>query len=168
MAPGGYNFEITTANNDRQIDVFRLELQQYRQQTFVLNLSGSGKSSAEGVSMFGVEQDGTVFNPAVITAAETEEELPTEFALKGNYPNPFNPSTSIQIDLPEKAEVTIQIVDMLGRHVMTVPAREIEAGAKRSVEVNAARLASGTYLYRVIAKSVSGTNIESGRMMLIK
>ena len=168
LAPGGYNFEVTTANNDRQIDVFRLELQQFRQQAFVLNLSGSGKSSAEGVSMLGVEQDGGTFFPSVITAAETEEELPTEFALKGNYPNPFNPSTNIQIDLPEKAQVTIQIIDMLGRHVMTVPAREIEAGAKRAVEINAASLASGAYLYRVIATSASGTNIDSGRMMLIK
>ena len=168
LAPGGYNFEVTTANNDRQIDVFRLELQQFRQQTFVLNLSGSGKSSAEGVTMLGVEQDGTTFLPSVITATEAEEEIPTEFALQGNYPNPFNPSTNIQIDLPEKAEVTIQIIDMLGRHVMTVPSREIEAGAKRAVEINAARLASGAYLYRVIAKSVSGTNIASGRMMLIK
>ncbi len=144
LAPGGYNFEVTTANNDRQIDVFRLELQQFRQQAFVLNLSGSGKSSAEGVSMLGVEQDGGTFFPSVITAAETEEEIPTEFALKGNYPNPFNPSTNIQIDLPEKAQVTIQIIDMLGRHVMTVPAREIEAGAKRAVEINAASLAIGS------------------------
>ncbi len=168
LAPGGYNFEITTANNDRQIDVFRLRLQQFRQQTFVLNLSGSGKSSAEGVTMMGVEQDGSTFFPDVITSVDAGEELPDEFALHGNYPNPFNPATRIQIDLPETAEVTIQIIDMLGRNVMTLPAREMEAGSKRAVEVNAVNLASGTYLYKVIAKSASGVNIDTGRMVLVK
>ncbi len=168
LAPGGYNFEITTANNDRQIDVFRLRLQQFRQQTFVLNLSGSGKSSAEGVTMMGVEQDGSTFFPDVITSVDAGEELPDEFGLHGNYPNPFNPATRIQIDLPETAEVTIQIIDMLGRNVMTLPAREMEAGSKRAVEVNAVNLASGTYLYKVIAKSASGVNIDTGRMVLVK
>ena len=169
LAPGGYNFEITTANNDRQIDVFRLELREFRRQTFVLNLSGSGKSSAEGISMLGVENDGNTFFPLVITSAESEEELPTEFALIGNYPNPFNPSTSIQVDLPESAEVTVQLIDMLGRQVMALPAQQLEAGARRTVEVNATSLASGTYLYRVIAKSASGTNnMDSGRMVLVK
>ncbi len=168
LEPGAHNLEITTSNNDRQIDVFHLELEEYSQQTFVLNLSGQGKSSAEGLTLLGVEQDGSTFFPMVITAAETEEELPSEFALKGNYPNPFNPSTNIQIDLPEAAEVTVEIIDILGRTVMTVPAIELEAGAKRNVEVNGLRLASGTYLYRVIARSASGVNIDTGRMVLVK
>ena len=168
LEPGGYNLEISTANNDRQIEVFRLELQDFYEQAFVLNLSGSGKSSAEGLSLLGVEQDGSTFLPSIITAVESEEELPTEFALKGNYPNPFNPSTNIQIDLPESAEVRVEVIDILGRHVLTVTSQELEAGANRNIEVNAASLASGTYLYRVFAKSVSGTNVETGRMVLVK
>ena len=80
MDPGGYNFEVTTPNNDNQIDVFRLEIQQYANLAFVLNLSGTGKSSADGVTMMGVAQDGNPFFPQVITGTENSE-LPTEFAL---------------------------------------------------------------------------------------
>ena len=168
LAPGGYNLEVTTANNDRQIAVWRLELQQFRDQAFVLNLSGAGKTGAEGLGMLGVETNGDTFLPNEITATEAAEELPTEFVLEGNYPNPFNPATKIQFDLPENSQVRVEIIDMLGRSVMTVPAREIEAGHSRGIDVHAAELASGAYLYRLIAISATGTQVKTGRMMLIK
>ncbi len=168
LAPGGYNLEVTTANNDRQIAVWRLELQQFRDQAFVLNLSGAGKTGAEGLGMLGVETNGDTFLPNEITATEAAEELPTEFVLEGNYPNPFNPATKIQFDLPETSQVRVEIIDMLGRSVMTVPAREIEAGQSRGIDVHAAELASGAYLYRLIAISATGTQVKTGRMMLIK
>ena len=95
-------------------------------------------------------------------------ELPTEFALQGNYPNPFNPSTRIQFDLPEAAQVSVQIVDMLGREVMSLPAQEFKAGANQSIELNAMSLVSGTYLYRVIATGVAGRHVKTGRMTLVK
>ena len=90
------------------------------------------------------------------------------YELRGNYPNPFNPATRIQFDLPETADVTVEIIDMLGRNVMTLPARQFEAGVGRNVEVNATNLASGTYLYRVIAQTATDTMVKTGRMMLIK
>ena len=95
-------------------------------------------------------------------------ELPTTFELLGNYPNPFNPSTTISFDLPQTAEVTVEIIDMLGRSVMTLPAKQMEAGAARTVEVNASNLASGAYLYRLIATTATETLVKTGRMMLIK
>ena len=164
---GGHNIEVTTPNNDTQIDVFRLELQQYTDLAFVLNLSGAGKSSGEGVTMMGVPSDGVAFFPQVITSAEGTE-LPTEFALLGNYPNPFNPSTRIAFDLPETAQVSVTVFDLLGRSVLTLPAQELEAGQARSIELNASSLSSGNYFYRVIATGASGRHIESGRMLLIK
>jgi hypothetical protein len=95
-------------------------------------------------------------------------ELPEAFALLGNYPNPFNPSTTISFDLPATAEVSIEIYDMLGRRVMVMPAQSIQAGAKRSLQVNASALASGSYFYRVIAKAEASTMVDSGRMLLVK
>ena len=166
--PGTHHIEVTTAAQDRQIDVFLMDLGDYIDEALVLALSGAGASSSEGLTIMGVTTSGEVFFPQVITAAESGEELPTEFALQGNYPNPFNPSTRIQFDLPKTAEVTVQVIDMLGRNVMTVPVQKIEAGAKRTIELNAASLASGPYLYRLIAKSVSGVEVETGRMVLIK
>lgn len=95
-------------------------------------------------------------------------ELPEAFALLGNYPNPFNPSTNIQFDLPASSEVSIEVYDMLGRRVMVVPAQTIQAGAKRSLQINASALASGSYFYRVIAKAESSVMVDSGRMLLVK
>ena len=72
------------------------------------------------------------------------------------------------VDHFSDGEVSVEIIDMLGRSVMTVPVKQIEAGAARTVEVNASSLASGTYLYRLIATTATDTMVKTGRMMLIK
>jgi len=51
---------------------------------------------------------------------------------------------------------------------MTLSPATLAAGANRTVQINASRLASGTYFYRVIAKMESKTLVETGRMMLVK
>ena len=168
MAPGAYNFEITTANNDRQIDVFRLEFGDLENAALTLNLSGIGKSSADDLTVFGVDSRGDTFFPQVVTAAESGTDLLSEFVLLGNYPNPFNPSTRIQFDLPETADITVHVVDMLGRSVMILPTQSVEAGANRSIELDASNLASGTYFYRVTASTSSGPAVRLGRMVLLK
>ncbi|MDE0158451.1 MAG: DUF4397 domain-containing protein, partial [Candidatus Dadabacteria bacterium] len=143
-----HNVELLDGHS--QIDVFEVDLGDYVNQTVVLALSGAGASSAMGLTLMGVDTQGNVFFPQVVTSA-AGEELPTEFALQGNYPNPFNPSTQIRFDLPATAEVTVQVIDLLGRMVLTLPAQSVEAGANRTVELDGASLASGTYLYRLIA-----------------
>jgi hypothetical protein len=162
----GYNIQVTNANNSVVYEVFRAELNSRGGQTFVWNMSAN--KDTPGFNLLGAEVDGSTFLLDIITATEGESELPTEFALKGNYPNPFNPSTTIQFDLPETAEVTVEVVDMLGRNVMALPVQMMEAGANRSFELNASNLASGTYLYRVVAKTATDTMIKTGRMTLIK
>ena len=77
------------------------------------------------LTMLGVDKNGMIIPTEVVMGVEEDgAELPTEFALHGNYLNPFNPSTQIQFDLPENAQVQIQIIDMLGREVITLPAQE--------------------------------------------
>ena len=66
------------------------------------------------------------------------------------------------------AGVTIQAIDLLGRMVLSLPSTSVEAGANRTVELDGSSLASGTYLYRLIAKMESGVQVETGRMVLIK
>ena len=94
--------------------------------------------------------------------------LPETFALRGNFPNPFNPTTTIQFDLAQAAEISVEIIDMLGRRVMTVPARPMEAGAARTVDVETVNLASGAYLYHLIARTATETQVKTGRMVLVK
>ena len=125
-AGGGHNIEIVTADGATQLAVFRLASPAPSGETFMLTLSCMDASYIEGVTMMGVEVDGSVFLPPVITANEQGETagLPETFALQSNYPNPFNPRTTIQFDLAQPAEISVEIVDMLGRRVMTVPDRK--------------------------------------------
>ena len=160
-----HNVQVSSADNEEEYEVYRMDLSEYGNEALVLNLSGG----RDDLRILGVDRDGNTFLPDVITGVETERvELPTEFALHGNYPNPFNPSTQIQFDLPETAQVRVQIVDMLGREVMSLPAQEFEAGANRSVEIHAMNLASGTYLYRMIATGAESRHVKTGRMTLVK
>ncbi|MCY4673244.1 MAG: fibronectin type III domain-containing protein [Bacteroidetes bacterium] len=166
LAPGAHSVQVTSPDNREEVEVYYLDLNGYQGETVILNLSGS----KDDLELMGVANDGEVFLSQVITGVEEEgtAEIPTEFTLHGNYPNPFNPSTRIEFDLPEAAQVTLQVVDMLGREVMTLPAREFEAGANRTLELNAINMASGTYLYRMIATGAESRYVKTGRMTLMK
>jgi len=103
-----------------------------------------------------------------VTDTEQDGSLPTEFSLRGNYPNPFAATTTIQFDLPETSEVRLQVMDMLGREVLSVPTQTIDAGAQRSIVVNGDGLSSGIYLYRVVANGRNATAVKTGKMTLLK
>jgi len=103
------------------------------------------------------------------TVTNTDDgTLPSEFVLRGNYPNPFNPTTTISFDLPETADVQVDVLDLLGRTMISVPVQSISAGSNRSISIDAADLTSGIYMYRVMARGVSSTWVQSGTMTLIK
>lgn len=103
-----------------------------------------------------------------IVKVPTPAELPGEFALRGNYPNPFNPTTTIRFDLPSAAQVSVQVFDMLGRQVADIPAKAMSAGQNVGVDIEAGSLSSGTYVYRVTAETVAETLIKSATMTLMK
>ena len=121
---------------------------------------GSLRTVGEGASV--------VLTRGTITSNDDEFALPGQFALDGNYPNPFNPVTTIQFDLPQAAEVTVQVFDVLGRNVLETASRQFAAGSSRSVQVDASTLASGTYVYRVIAVMASETRIQTSQLTVLK
>jgi len=162
LKPEFHNLEITLSDSKAQVGVFSLDLNGYQGETLVIAIGGTTE-----VSVMAVDKNGTVRLPTNVTSAE-DIELPSEFSLHGNYPNPFNPSTRIQFDLPESAQVSLQVVDMLGREVMALPYQDFEAGSNRSIELNATSLASGTYLYRMIANGAESRYVKTGRMTLVK
>jgi len=100
---------------------------------------------------------------AVSNENELASDIPTEFGLDQNYPNPFNPSTNIQFRLPQAAQVTLNVYDMLGRKVMTLVNEQRSAGI-HNVRFDASGLASGMYIYRIDAGSFNSIK----KMMLIK
>lgn len=101
-----------------------------------------------------------------------EEDLfsdnPEGFKINGNYPNPFNPSTNISISLPQAADVSVDIFNMIGQKVLSIPAQRLAAGTNQNLRVEAGNLTSGMYIYRVTATSGANTMVNSGRMTLIK
>ena len=91
-----------------------------------------------------------------------------EFNIFNSYPNPFNPTTNIQYELPQRSEVQILIYDLLGRKVTTLVSETQEAGFK-SVIWNATNdhgkpVSAGVYLYQIRAGEFVGTK----KMVLLK
>ncbi|HOJ05278.1 MAG TPA: T9SS type A sorting domain-containing protein [Bacteroidota bacterium] len=70
------------------------------------------------------------------------------FDMTQNYPNPFNPSTTLQYALPERSQVQLVVLDVLGRTVATLVDDNVEAGV-HTVKFDAAALPSGQYVARV-------------------
>ena len=123
-----------------------------------------------GTANGGVDQsDSKTFTINIVNNTSTEDgSLPTEFALHGAYPNPFNPSTTISFDLPVAADVEIQVVDLIGRTVMTVPRQSMTAGRNQRVQLNASSLTSGSYMYRVIVNGANLNEVKVGTFVLLK
>lgn len=102
------------------------------------------------------------------------EALPEEYSLKNNYPNPFNPFTTIKYDLPENSFVELFIFNLLGREVKSLIHANIEAGFRSitwdSKDNNGKPLPSGVYLYLITAKSLTSEKTFSNKkkMVLLK
>jgi hypothetical protein len=73
---------------------------------------------------------------------------PADFALAQNFPNPFNPSTTIRFDIPSAEFVTLKVFDVLGREIATLIQDRVSAG-EYSVQWDAASYASGVYYYKL-------------------
>ncbi len=168
LSPVGYNVEVSAFDNEVQYEVFRLELQAFRGKTLLLILSGSGTSQAEGLEAMLVAANGTTSLAAVITATEEAQPPPRTFALQGNYPNPFNPSTTVQIDLPRDADVRVEVFDVQGRRVLTTPTLALAAGSGRAISLDGSVLPSGLYLYKVLAVTATENYTAWGRMVLVR
>ena len=96
-------------------------------------------------------------------------ELPKTFAVHENYPNPFNPETTIRFDLPERMNVTVQVYNILGELVKTLVDNTQMPAGYHSIRWNGTNqmgmsVASGIYLYHVEA----GTHQSTHRMVLLK
>lgn len=78
-------------------------------------------------------------------------DIPNQYSLAQNFPNPFNPTTIIKYTVPQKGLVTIKLYDITGREVSTL-VNETKSIGSYSIKVNAAGLASGVYFYRMVAK----------------
>lgn len=105
----------------------------------------------------------------VPSSAETEQ-VPTAFRLYENYPNPFNPSTRIDYEVPSRAHVRLAVYDILGQLVRTLVNSDQSNGRFSAVwdgtNERGTQLASGMYIYRLEAADGSGRSTVLSRKML--
>jgi len=92
-----------------------------------------------------------VFTIDIVTSVEKlQEDIPTEFNLSQNYPNPFNPVTLIKYQVPNTSHVSIKVYDLTGQEVALL-VNEVKEVGTYEIKFDASNLASGVYLYRMVA-----------------
>jgi hypothetical protein len=94
-------------------------------------------------------------------------EIPKTYELYTNYPNPFNPVTTIRFDLPQNSDVKITIFDALGAE-LTSPVNTSLSAGKYSLSWDASNYGSGVYFYRIEAVNKEKQYIQTKKMILIK
>ncbi len=126
-----------------------------------LRILGTKRGTQWGYSLFEIE----VFDNTTSDVNDTENNLPFNFSLSNNYPNPFNPSTIISYQLPISGHVSLKVYDMLGREVATLVDEFQNAGTHNSqFSILNSQLSSGIYFYTIRA----GNFIQTKKMMLLK
>lgn len=91
------------------------------------------------------------------------KSIPSEYFLLQNFPNPFNPSTTIKFNVPERSAVALKVYDVLGKEVATLLNEEKSEGSYE-VEFDGSDLTSGIYFYRLQASGF----VETKKMILLK
>ncbi len=126
--------------------------------------------SSDQTRLFVARPDLGIYSTTIFVTdvSRAHDHLPTAIELAHNYPNPFNPSTTIRFSLPRSADVTLKIYNTLGQLVKTLVDGYVQAGYKEIVwngrNDSGASIASGIYIYRMTA----GTFTATKRMILIK
>jgi hypothetical protein len=104
-----------------------------------------------------------IVNPIITGTGNNTSELPKEFKLYDNYPNPFNPTTSIKYDLANNTFVKLVVYDITGKEVETLVNDNMQAG-RYEASFNGASYASGIYF----AKIEAGTYKHIVKMVMVK
>jgi len=135
--------------------------------------NGTGNGSYSSTDSTGNDSSATVLvrNPIVETARWTvmigieniSTEIPKEYKLYQNFPNPFNPQTNINFDIIKNGNVSIVVYDLLGREVETIVNQEMSPG-RYKVDFNATNYASGMYIYKI----VTGDFVDVKKMLIVK
>lgn len=137
-------------------------------QSFTLSLHVTDDNSNTGWGYKSVMVIGDCGGGTGICKEVAKNQLPTEFSLSNNYPNPFNPSTQITYALPEASDITINVYNLMGQHVAVLVNSTIGAGF-HEVTFDAGNLSSGMYIAKINAIGNSGKEFSKElKMQLVK
>jgi parallel beta-helix repeat protein len=112
----------------------------------------------------GVFRDTMMVNNQAVNASRSPDQVPDTYSLLQNYPNPFNPSTTIEYSIPERQPVRLEILNILGQHVVTLVDELQSSGLHRVTWEPGVRVASGMYFYRLR----SGAFMQTKSMIFVR
>ena len=160
----GIEFFTFESVQDNQLSMTYAEMVELMNEQELDYISGEWTVAAEDEE-YSVPASNGYFTLTIDATALSIDALniPEEFALHNNYPNPFNPITTIRYDLPQESDVTLTIYDITGRMVKTLVNNPQQAGMK-NVVWNATDVTSGIYIYRIQA----GDFTQTRKMILLK
>ena len=164
VVPGVHRIAVRTADGTTDLAAFEMDWTDSAGDAIAIVIDGEvGSMTAEAMS-----GDGTFSDPKVVTASEKEAEVPDRFRIVDNYPNPFNPSTTIRYEVANRAPLTIVVYDVAGHKVRTLVDEEVIAGHHDVVwdgrNDGGTPVASGTYLIRLQTAS----HVDSRSITLVK
>ncbi len=141
---------------------------QQTESAYWLNQLKEMNHEAYETGIFDVLYEQASFNQEIVETQESEQAQTDDNTILA-YPNPFNPTTSLKLSLKNKAQVQIQVFDVMGRLVQTLANNEQWQSGTHEVQFDASRLASGMYFARTqILESGKAVQTQVTKLMLIK
>ena len=121
------------------------------------------RAAAGNTSGYGPWSSVWNFRTLIIGINKYSNDIPKEFALYKNFPNPFNPVTKIKFDIPRLTETKITIYNILGKEI-AVPLNRILEPGKYEIILDASNYPSGVYFYKLTTAAYT----ETKKMVLVK
>ncbi len=168
----GYKYELQLSSDSTFSDYSIIESQNYSRggaETIVTDSTTSGRYlrfyglKSGDFNRYSIQELEVYGREAKSTDIFRNSNLPTEFEIK-NYPNPFNPNTTIEYALPEAGFVDLSIYNIYGQKITSLVMGNEPAGNYK-LQWHATDLSSGFYFYRLM---VSGRLIKTKKMILLK
>lgn len=167
-----YTLDVEAADGSAIVSRFSAPLTSFAQKTVTVLATGLLTNEVGAEQTFGllaVDELGNAMLLPLLSGTDAEvSETPVAFALRGAFPNPSAGQATLAFDLPSAGEVSVDVYDVMGRHVLALPARAFASGAAQSIALDAGSLAAGTYLFRVTAELGSDTQVRTGRLTLVR
>jgi hypothetical protein len=169
VPPANYTLDLTLSDGTTLVQSYVADLRTLGGGSAVVFASGflnpSANQNGEAFGIFFALSDGTVgqFPEGVASVENISGVTPSNYSLEQNFPNPFNPSTTINFTIPNSDFVTLKVFNILGSEVATLVNENLSSGAYK-FNFDALNLASGVYLYELKA----GNFREIKKMNLIK
>jgi photosystem II stability/assembly factor-like uncharacterized protein len=162
-----YGFEIEKSKDNENFTTLSF-IPGFGTTTETKSYSYTSNESLSGIYYYRLKQidyDGT---SEYSNSIEVEVIIPGSYSLSQNFPNPFNPSTTIYFSLPVEAAVSIKLYNVMGEETATILSQAYPAG-NFSLNLDASRFTSGVYFYRLEASGNDGSSfIDTKKLTLLK